>query len=112
MSQGLCDFDGEGLLVTCGRHFIDLYNGDELARPGTPLADILEYRVQTGSYNKNPATFGDRLNMLARNQQTDIVGQGRALLVVFGPLQQWVATHEDVRHDARRHAFLLPVMIH
>ena len=64
--------------------------------------------MQTGSYNKNPESyFGDRLNMVARNQhQTDIVEQedGRTIEIVFDPLPGggWVATHEDI--TARRQA--------
>ena len=75
---------------------------------GHLLTDILAYRVQTGSYNKNPESyFGERLNMVAQNQhQVDIVEQedGRTIEIVFDPLPGggWVATHEDI--TARRQA--------
>jgi diguanylate cyclase (GGDEF)-like protein len=109
MSQGLCMFDSQHRLVTCNRRFADLYGlSEELTRPGTPLTHILEYRVQTGSYNKNPESyFGERLNMITRNQhQIDIVEQedGRTIEILFDPLPGggWVATHEDI--TARRQA--------
>ena len=109
MSQGLCMFDGNRRLITCNRRFVELYDlGEELTRPGTPLADILAYRVQRGSYSKNPESyFGDRMDMVARNQhQIDIVEQkdGRTIEISFHPLPGggWVATHEDI--TARRQA--------
>ncbi len=109
MSQGLCMFDADKRLVTCNRRFADLYQlTEELIQPGTSLADILAYRVQTGSYNKNPESyFGERLDMVTQNQhQIDIVEQedGRTIEIVFDPLPGggWVATHEDI--TARRQA--------
>ncbi len=109
MSQGLCMFDVNKRLVTCNRNFIDLYQlNEELARPGTLLTDILAYRVQTGSYNKNSESyFGERLDMVGQNRhQIDIVEQedGRTIEIVFDPLPGggWVATHEDI--TARRQA--------
>ncbi|MBC8001241.1 MAG: EAL domain-containing protein, partial [Opitutaceae bacterium] len=109
MSQGLCMFDTNKRLVTCNRRFVDLYQlPEQLARPGTLLTDILAYRVQTGSYNKNSESyFGERLDMVGQNQhQIDIVEQedGRTIEIVFDPLPGggWVATHEDI--TARRQA--------
>ena len=116
MSQGLCMFDADQRLITCNRRFVELYNlSDELARPGTPLTDILAYRVKTGSYNKDMESyFGERLNTVARNEhQIDIVEQqdGRTIEILFDPLPGggWVATHEDIttrRQSEARVAYL------
>ena len=74
--------------------------------PGTPLADILDHRMQR-QLQRSERYVNERLTMVARTeQQIDIVEQedGRAIEILYDPLPGggWVATHEDI--TARRHA--------
>ena len=49
MSQGLCMCDGEQKLVVCNAPYVRMYDlPPELAKPGTPLSDIIQHRLARG----------------------------------------------------------------
>ena len=51
MSQGLCMFDGHQRLVVCNRRYAEMYRlPDEIARSGTTLRALLEYRAAHGTF--------------------------------------------------------------
>ena len=50
MSQGLCMFDAEQKVVVSNARYGEIYHlGREQIKPGTSLAQILEYRRETGT---------------------------------------------------------------
>jgi methyl-accepting chemotaxis protein len=109
MSQGLCMFDGNERLVVCNQRYADMYKlPPEIAKPGTTLAGLLEYRIANGSFSRNIEDY--RRELLASMAQggtrtTEVKStDGRTIFVANRPMKGggWVATHEDVteRRDA------------
>ena len=61
MSQGLCMFDGHERLVVCNRRYADMYQlPDTVARPGTKLSELLEYRAEHGSFSRKVDEYPPR----------------------------------------------------
>ncbi len=111
MSQGLCMFDGHERLVVCNRRYADMYQlPDTVARPGTRLSELLEYRAEHGSFSRKVDDYRTELlasmagGAMRRNEVKS--KDGRTILVINRPMAGggWVATHEDIteRRDAER----------
>ncbi len=111
MSQGLCMFDRGERLVVCNSRYMEMYKlPPEVARPGTSLSDLLEYRISNGSFSRNVDDY--RRELLASMAQGGAKSSevksadGRTILVINRPMPDggWVATHEDVteRRGAER----------
>jgi len=109
MSQGLCMFDGRERLVVCNKRYAEMYNlPPEIAKAGTTLSGLLEYRMANGSFSREIDDY--RRELLASMVQgatksTEVKSaDGRVILVSNRPMAGggWVATHEDVteRRDA------------
>src|SRR5690349_4062778 len=103
MSQGMCMFDEQKRLLICNRRFAELYDlPPELTVRGTPLIDILEYRVGNGSHAHSRERYlEDRMrSVTASGRHTEVVVQndGRSIEIQMYPLAEggWVALHEDV----------------
>ncbi|MDR6533472.1 diguanylate cyclase (GGDEF)-like protein [Caulobacter rhizosphaerae] len=104
MPHGLCMFDDETRLILCNAAYRRLYALPErLTRPGTPLQDILNHRIATGSapvdwveYREIPIESalrgGDLIN---RHVQLE---DGRTIQITHNPIPGggYVASHEDV----------------
>jgi methyl-accepting chemotaxis protein len=111
MSQGLCMFDAGERLVVCNRRYAEMYElPDHIARGGTTLRALLEYRAAHGTFTR---TIEDYLVELKTSMQggktrsTEVkASNGRTILVTNRPMPGggWVATHEDIteRRDAER----------
>ena len=55
MSQGLCMFDRNERLVLCNQRYIEIYRlSAEIAKPGTTIADMLDYRAANGTFMRDP----------------------------------------------------------
>ncbi len=113
MARGLSMFDAERRLIVCNRRYLELYGlPEQLAVPGTRLADIAQYwRCALGARDEDQdaasAWFATLDQMLERGQrftETHHLADGRTILVHVEPLDEggWVDVHEDVteRHQA------------
>jgi diguanylate cyclase (GGDEF)-like protein/PAS domain S-box-containing protein len=108
MSQGLCMFDGEKRLVLCNGQYATMYGlSREQMREGTPLRNILEYRVATGNSPEDTAQYiEDRLAEVSRSVPYHAVNKlrdGRYIAVVHQPMPAggWVALHQDITEQKR-----------
>jgi methyl-accepting chemotaxis protein len=111
MTQGLCMFDRDERLVVCNRRYAEMYKlPPEIARPGTTLSALLEYRGAHGSFSRKVGDY--RIELLAsmaggKIKSTEVKSaDGRIILVSNRPMPDggWVATHEDIteRRDAEQ----------
>jgi len=58
MDQGVVMFDDAGRLVICNDRYSTMYElPPSLVRPGTALADIVRYRVETGTLQADPERY-------------------------------------------------------
>ncbi len=103
MAQGVCMFDAQDRLVICNKQYADLYGlPAALTAPGTSLADIVEHRIASGSYQGTPGQYvKDRLGLLAderKHGETIEHNSGRFVRLAYKPVSGggWIATHKDV----------------
>ena len=103
MSQGLCMFDRNERLVVCNRRYMELYQlPDEVVTPGRTLASLLEYRISTGSFSRDPDEYRQSLVAAMAQGKTTTAevksASGRVVAVINRPMADggWVATHEDI----------------
>lgn len=114
MTQGLCMFDGNERLVVCNSRYIDMYRLPAgIAKPGTPLTSLLEYRIANGTFSHDIMNY--RRDLLASMAQGEMKSaevksaDGRTIVVTNRPMRGggWVATHDDIterRGAEREHA--------
>jgi methyl-accepting chemotaxis protein len=116
MSQGLCMFDGNERLVVCNRRYAEMYKlPAAVAKPGTTLSDLLEYRTSIGSFARDVEDYRQELlASMAKGSTTHIEvksADGRLISVINRPMAGggWVATHEDIteRRDAEQERALM-----
>jgi diguanylate cyclase (GGDEF)-like protein/PAS domain S-box-containing protein len=103
MSQGLIMFNSAAQLVVCNDRYRQMYNlPSGLAKPGSPVIDLLRYRIANGTFSADPEKYvGDLKAMIAQGKpasQEVKTGDGRTISVVHQPIADggWVTTHEDV----------------
>jgi diguanylate cyclase (GGDEF)-like protein len=104
MSQGLVLFDSDGRLVVCNDRYAELYDlPPELTRRGTPLQEIVDYRVACGVYpEEGPQAYREDLqgawNEGKASTRIHRMNDGRVIAVSHRPAADgWgVATHEDI----------------
>jgi diguanylate cyclase (GGDEF)-like protein len=109
MSRGLAMFDRDQRLVICNDQFVKVYGlPAHLALPGTPLRDILKYRVASGSLRAPDRDdfIEARLRVVLAGQPSDSIielNDGRRVAVGHRPMPDggWVSTHEDVTETCR-----------
>jgi methyl-accepting chemotaxis protein len=103
MSQGLCMFDRDERLVVCNSRYAQMYQlPEDVAKPGTMLSSLLEYRAQHGTFSRKVSEY--RVELLASMsggtiRTTEVKSaDGRMILVSNRPMPEggWVATHEDI----------------
>jgi len=110
MSQGLCMFDRNERLLLCNRRYQEIYRvPKDVARPGTTLRGLLEYRTGNGSFTGQAEDYRRELvdSMAAgKTRHAEIKADGRTILVTNRPTTEggWVAMHEDIteRREAER----------
>ena len=91
-------------LIVCNDRFIEMYDlPRDRVGPGTPLSDIVDMRLEAGSF---PAMSRDeylrwRTSVVVSNEPTDSIlelSNGRTMKIRHRPMPDrgWVATHEDI----------------
>ena len=104
MSQGLCMFDAEQRVVVSNARYGDIYHLDrDRIRPGTTLAQILEYRREKGSHfcDVAPETYLSRNVKEAKEVRELADGRTVAIARHLMPGGGWLTTHEDITERAR-----------
>ncbi len=108
MSQGVLMFDQETRLIFCNQRYIELYGlSPEIVKSGCLLRDLLEHRMELGSFSGDVDEYIARLKEGISEGKTfnQVVNlpDGRAFSVVNKPLTGggWLATHEDVTERQR-----------
>jgi methyl-accepting chemotaxis protein len=103
ISQGLCMFDGDERLVFSNRRYNALYRlTDEIAKPGTALADILAFRAANGTFMSDPTEFRRKLiEDMARGEftSTEVKSPAGRIIAVHNqgmPGGGWVGSHDDI----------------
>ena len=103
MSQALCMFDRSGRLVLCNRRYVEMYQlQPEHARPGTPLRDLLTYRMSVGTFSGDPDAYVESCLRVAAQGATETrnltTSDGRIIAMINRPLPRggWLATHTDL----------------
>jgi methyl-accepting chemotaxis protein len=102
MAQGLCLWSSNGRLILCNRRYVEMYDlAPHLATPGSTLREMLQHRIDVGSFAGNPDQYiDDLLTSIAKGKTVTSVREhkGRHIVIVNAPLKGggWVATHEDI----------------
>jgi methyl-accepting chemotaxis protein len=102
MSQGLCLWSSAEELILCNERYVQMYNLEpELARPGVTLRELLDHRIQVGSFSGNRDEYiADLLGSISKGKTVTNVREhkGRFIAIVNRPMGDggWVATHEDI----------------
>ncbi len=103
MSQGLCLFDADQRLVICNKRFREIYDyPEELVRPGTPIAKLLEH--PSGGLKDSGKTLEQALEEVStQRHEIFVTNDGRYISIVRTPVASggWVATHEDITEQKR-----------
>ncbi len=110
MAQGLCMWSMSGKLILCNQRYVDMYDlSPRLARPGSSLRDMLQHRIDAGTFSGNPDQYiADLLSSITKGKTISNVREhkGRFIAISNAPLVGggWVATHEDItdRRQAER----------
>jgi len=108
MTQGVLLFDSETRLIFCNERYLEMYGLlPEVVRPGHYLRDLLNHRIQTGSFSEDPDEYIVRLkeHIAGGDTFSHIVTlpDGRSFSVVSKPIAGggWLATHEDITERQR-----------
>jgi diguanylate cyclase (GGDEF)-like protein/PAS domain S-box-containing protein len=108
MSQGVLMFDSEARLVICNQRYIEMYGlSREVAAPETTLRELLNHRIQVGTFSGDPEDYIVRLRESIADGRifNELVksGDGRVFSVVSRPIADggWIATHEDITERQR-----------
>jgi diguanylate cyclase (GGDEF)-like protein len=108
LSQGVLMFDSETRLVFCNQRYFEMYKlSPEVAKPGCTLRDLLNHRMQAGTFSGNPEEYVVRLlqSVAGGTTSCDILklNDGRAFCIVNKsmPGGGWIATHEDITERQR-----------
>jgi diguanylate cyclase (GGDEF)-like protein len=108
LSQGVLMFDSETRLVFCNQRYLEMYKlSPEVAKPGCTLRDLLNHRMQAGTFSGNPEEYVVRLLQGVAGGTTSCdmlkLNDGRAFCIVNKsmPGGGWIATHEDITERQR-----------
>src|SRR6476619_5282090 len=110
MTHGLCMFDAEQKLIVCNKTYVQMYAlSTELAKPGTLLQAIENYRASVGNGAiATPEHVAAATAIHAREASafTQELMDGRIVAVSQRPMQDggWVAVHEDITERRRAEA--------
>jgi diguanylate cyclase (GGDEF)-like protein len=108
MSQALLMFDASARLMISNRRYEEMYGlSPEDVKPGCPLRDLLQHRLENGTFSDDPDSYVVGL-MSAISQgktwsQLAELADGRTISVLNHPMAGggWVATHEDITERRR-----------
>jgi diguanylate cyclase (GGDEF)-like protein len=103
MSQGVLLFDSDLKLVICNQRYIEMYGlSQEVVQPGCALRDLLDSRIEVGTFSDDPVDY------IARLKECIVEGKvfsnatklpdGRIIALVNKPIfgGGWLSTHEDI----------------
>ena len=103
MSQGVLLFDSEQRLVICNHRYIEMYDlPHENVKPGCTLRDLLNCRIQVGTFSGDPVDYVAKLEECIAAGKTfsniSKLADGRVISLVSKPIfgGGWLATHEDI----------------
>jgi len=103
MSQALCMFDEAGRLVLCNSPYIEMHLlRREQLRAGMPLREMLDIRIENGTFTGDPDRYAEECIRNAAeghtHKRTIKFTDGRTIALVMHPLRNggWVTTHTDV----------------
>jgi len=103
MSQGVLLFDAEARLIFSSQRYFEIYGlSKEAAKPGCTLRDLLNHRIQAGTFSDDPEDYiGMLMECIAEGRTTTSIANlsdGRVISIVSKPVAGggWLATHEDV----------------
>ena len=103
ISQGLSMFDRHGRLVLCNKRYIEINRlSPELAKIGTTIGAILEFRAANGTLLRDPQTYRRNLiDAMARGEVTTAEiesADGKLTSVINNAMADggWVASHDDI----------------
>jgi diguanylate cyclase (GGDEF)-like protein/PAS domain S-box-containing protein len=108
MSQGLCMFDAQNLLVVWNERYRDMYRIDprHIWR-GCTIRDLLDARIAAGTFPLDPAHYDQELRASLKERKAFTLNielkDGRTIAVINQPMADggWVATHEDITERKR-----------
>lgn len=119
MSQGLCMFDREGLLVVANDRYLQLHNlSPEVVKPGCSFLELLKLRADKGYFRGDPdACWSDMQGQMSAGKiatSVDEYGDGRAIAVTSRPMQNggWVVTYEDITEQRSVQAKVAHMALH
>jgi diguanylate cyclase (GGDEF)-like protein len=108
MTQGVLMFDADTRLVFCNQRYLDMYRlSSNLAKPGCALRDLLDQRMEAGTFSGDPeeyiATLLERVAGGKTSYDTCKLADGRVFSIVNKPMAGggWIATHEDITERQR-----------
>ena len=103
MSQGLCMFDAEQKVVVSNARYGEIYHlGREQIKPGTSLAQILEYRRETGTGFAGVAPEIYLTQNVREAKEIRELVDGRIVAIARHMMANggWLTTHEDITERA------------
>jgi diguanylate cyclase (GGDEF)-like protein len=108
MSQALLMFDASARLVISNRRYVEMYRlSPEVVKPGCLLRDLLQHRLENGTFSDDPDSYVCNLmSAIAQGKtwsQLVELADGRTISVLNHPMAGggWVATHEDITERRR-----------
>jgi diguanylate cyclase (GGDEF)-like protein len=107
MTHGLCMFDGQQKLIICNERYASMYAlPEDLTKPGTPLAKILQYRNVIGNLGERPddcAVEAVRIGNNGSQHSIQELPDGRIISIGHQSMPDGgsVAVHEDVTERRR-----------
>ncbi len=108
MSQGVLLFDAEMRLIFCNERYAEMYGLlPDVARPGCFLRDLINLRMQSGTFAEDPDEYIGTLKEHVADGKTFTkvisLPDGRSFSVVSKPITGggWLATHEDITERQR-----------
>ena len=110
MTHGLCMFDAEQKLIVCNKTYVQMYAlTPELAKPGTLLQAIENYRASIGNSaiaNPEQVAAASAIHANEASAFTQELMDGRVVAVSQRPMQDGgsVAVHEDITERRRAEA--------
>ena len=103
MSQGVLLFDSDLKLVICNQRYIEMYGlSQKNLKSGCTLRDLLDSRMQVGTFSGDPVDYITRLQERIVEGKTfssiTKLADGRTISLVNKPILSggWLATHEDI----------------
>ncbi len=108
-AKGLLIFDDQARVVVSNEGYLRMYGMPaQIARPGAPLKDLLDFRKASGTFKGDPAEYQrrvlDEVGNGFRTEHTLQVADGRTIRVVNEPIPGggYISTHEDVTESTLR----------